>query len=132
MNKTTLVLAFFVAAILAGLYVRYMSRGLSAQRENFMQQSVGRPIGGPGMGPYDGLNAGGGVAGWASNEEAQIKTGTGHLPSDAEDPNKIMFLVGNKVSNEDCCPSAFNTDTGCVCLTAGDKQLMSTRGGNRA
>ena len=132
MNKTTLVLAFFVAAILAGLYVRYMSNGLNAQRENFMQKPVGRPISGPGMGPYEGINAGGGVAGWASNEEAQIKKGTGHLPSDAEDPNKLMFLVGNRVSNEDCCPSAFNTDTGCVCLSENDKRKMSTRGGNRA
>ena len=132
MNKTTLVLAFFVAAVLAGLYVRYMAHGLHGQRENFMQQPVGAPVQGAGMGPYDGINAGGGVAGWASNEGAQIKTGTGHLPSDAEDPNKIMFLVGNKVSNEDCCPSVFNTDTGCVCLSEQDKSIMTTRGGNRA
>jgi hypothetical protein len=132
MNKTTLVLAFFVAAVLAGLFVRYMSHGLHAQRENFMQKPVGQDLHAPGMGPYDGINAGGGVTGWASNEGAKIKTGTGHLPSDAEDPNKLMFLVGNKVDNNDCCPSVFNTDTGCVCLSAGDKHTMSTRGGNRA
>ena len=131
MNKTSLVLAFFVAAVLVGLFVRYQSTGIHAAREHFMQKPVGQPLNGSGMGPYDGVNIGGGVSGWTPNEAAPMKTEEGHLPSDAEDPNKLMFLVGNKVDT-DCCPSAFNTDTGCVCLTSQDKTAMSTRGGNRA
>jgi hypothetical protein len=33
MNKTSLVLAFFVAAILVGLFVRYQSTGVQPTRE---------------------------------------------------------------------------------------------------
>jgi hypothetical protein len=47
------------------------------------------------------------------------------------DSNKLMLLAENK-SSADCCPSAFNTDMGCVCLTEQDKKLMASRGGNRA
>jgi hypothetical protein len=42
-----------------------------------------------------------------------------------------MSLVGNTVSS-DCCPSTFNTDTGCVCLTEADRRLFASRGGNKA
>ena len=112
MNKTNLVVAFFVAAVLAGLFVRF-----SASREGFIQQEVGMPLNEKG------------VSGWATSEPASI------LPSSpastSSDPNKMMFLVGNKVDT-DCCPGAFNTDTGCVCLTEQDRTLMAHRGGNRA
>jgi hypothetical protein len=39
----------------------------------------------------------------------------------AEDPNKLMLMVGNKV-DQGCCPSAFNTDTGCVCLSSAGQE----------
>lgn len=123
MNKTNLVVAFFVAAVLAGLFVRF-----SASREGFIQQEVGMPLNEKGMGPYDQVSLGG-VSGWAMSEPASI------LPSSpastSSDPNKLMFMVGNKVDT-DCCPAAFNTDTGCVCLTDQDRSLMAHRGGNRA
>lgn len=123
MNKTNLLVAFFVAAVLAGLFV-----GVSGNREGFIQQDVGMPLNEKGMGPYDQVSLGG-VSGWATSEPASI------LPSGpastAGDPNKMMFLVGNKVDT-DCCPSTFNTDTGCVCLSEQDRSLMSHRGGNRA
>lgn len=123
MNKTNLVVAFFVAAVLAGLFVRF-----SASREGFIQQDVGMPLNEKGMGPYDQVSLGG-VSGWATSEPASI------LPSGpastSSDPNQLMFLVGNKVDT-DCCPGAFNTDTGCVCLTEQDRSLMGHRGGNRA
>lgn len=128
MNKTALVLAFFVAAVLAGLFVRFGPQVAPTSKESFMQQPVGKPLNSGGMGPYDQADIGGGVSGWAANEPAPI---TGSLPSQSDDPNKIMLMVGNKVSTE-CCPSTFNTDTGCVCLTPDNKALMSSRGGNRA
>uniref|UniRef100_A0A6C0CJ82 Uncharacterized protein n=1 Tax=viral metagenome TaxID=1070528 RepID=A0A6C0CJ82_9ZZZZ len=128
MNKTALVLAFFLAAVLAGIFMRYTSQGSPVARENFMQQPVGMPLNSGGIGPYDQVNIGGGISGWASTEPSG---GVAPLPSQSLDSNKLMFLVDNKVDN-DCCPSAFNTDTGCVCLSDDQKSLMSSRGGNRA
>lgn len=129
MNKTNLVLAFLVAAILAGVFVRFNLLG-SAQ-ENFMQQPVGMPLNNSGMGPYDQVSIGGGISGWAANEPSSNLKGTSPLPSAAAKDNEIMYLVGNKV-DADCCPSAFTTDTGCVCLSEENKNFMAARGGNRA
>lgn len=132
MNKTALVLAFFLAAVLAGLFVRFNSQGVAPSgKETFMQQPAGMPLNAGGIGPYDQVNIGGGIAGWAANEPAATSGGAAPLPSQSLDTNKLMFLVDNKVDH-DCCPSAFNTDSGCVCLTEDQKSLMSSRGGNRA
>jgi hypothetical protein len=128
-DKTSVVLAFFVAALLAGLFVQYgmSSKPVAVSKETFMQQQVGMPLNSGGMGPYD---QGGiaGTEGWASSEPLPVSTAPANAHSDA---NKLMLLVGNKTSTE-CCPSAFNTDTGCVCLTEQDKSLFASRGGNRA
>jgi hypothetical protein len=133
MNKTSLVMAFLVAAILAGLFVQYGSSSAPApsSKENFMQKSVGAPMNGPGIGPYDSVSLDGGVSGWATTEpHSAAPVGASPLPSQAED-GKLMFLVGNKV-DPDCCPAAFTTDTGCVCLSEQDKNFMGSRAGNRA
>jgi hypothetical protein len=123
MNRTNLLLAFFAAAVLAGLFLRF-----GARTEGFMQQEVGMPLNSPGIGPYDQVSAGS-VSGWAATEASPILSNA--LPSEADKTNELMFLVGNKV-DPDCCPSAFNTDTGCVCLSEQDRDLMGHRGGNRA
>jgi hypothetical protein len=131
MNKTTLVLAFFVAAVLAGLFVRFGSGVVApTSKESFMQQPVGSPLKAAGMGPYDQVNIGNGVSGWAANEASPVG-GASNLPSQSDESNKLMYLVGNQVDT-DCCPSVFNTDTGCVCLTPENKAQMASRGGNRA
>jgi len=96
-----------------------------------MQQSVGAPLSGSGMGPYDQVSIDGGFTGWASNEpHSAAPISAGPLAASADD-NKLMHLVGNRVDSA-CCPAAFNTDTGCVCLTEQDKNFMAHRGGNRA
>lgn len=124
-DKTTLVVAFFVAAVLAGLYVQYgMSAPVPTTKETFMQQEVGMPLNAGGIGPYDGVA----VGGWMASEPLPVGTSPA---STHIDTNKLMLLADNKVS-ADCCPAAFNTDTGCVCLTESDKKLMASRGGNRA
>lgn len=119
MNRTSLVLAFFVGAVALGLFSRMNTR------ENFMQHDIGKPLNGGGMGPYDET---GPVSGWAGNEEAMpVAT----MPAaEAMDSNKLMFLVGNKVDSS-CGPSAFSTDTGYLCLTGQQADLLSHRGGNR-
>ena len=126
MNKTELLIAFFVAAVLAGLFLRFTA----VRTESFMQQEVGMPLDGPGIGPYDQVSVGS-VSGWAATEASPLLGGAAALPSSADKSNELMYMVGNKVDPE-CCPSAFNTDTGCVCLTEQDRDLMAHRGGNRA
>jgi hypothetical protein len=135
MNKTSLVVAFFAAAVLAGLFVRTnLLHSLMGGRESFEQKEVGMPLNGGGIGPFDGVSLEGGVSGWAATEGAPVMSSNlgdaAPLPSQSDKSNEFMLLVGNKVDTA-CCPAAFNTDTGCVCLTEQDKTLFAHRGGNR-
>lgn len=124
-DKTSLVIAVFVAAILAGLFVQFgMGSPKPATKETFMQQEIGMPLNATGIGPYDGAS----VGGWAGNEPLPVGTSPASVHVDT---NKLMLLSENK-SSADCCPSAFNTDMGCVCLTEQDKNLFASRGGNKA
>ena len=125
-DKTSVVLAFFIAAVLAGLFVQYGSMGKPAptSKETFMQKDAGMPLDAGGIGPYDQV----GGSGWMGSEPLPVSASPVNAHSDA---NKLMLLVGNKTSG-DCCPAAFNTDTGCVCLTEQDRKLFASRGGNRA
>jgi len=121
MDKTNLVVAFFVAAVLTGLFLKFQST------EHFEQKAVGMPLNSAGMGPYDSVSMGD-VSGWAASEPAPIVQGP---PSLSDSSNQLMLLGDNKVDS-DCCPSAFTNDMGCVCLSEQDKQLFASRGGNRA
>lgn len=127
MEKTNLVLAFFIAAVLAGLFLQFSAPPAPSTKETFMQQEVGMPLNDKGMGPYDqvGLT---GVSGWAASEPTPVSQSPANNPMDT---NKLMLLGDNQVSSE-CCPSTFNTDMGCICLTEQDRRLFASRGGNRA
>jgi hypothetical protein len=116
MTKTVLALGFFAAALLIGFL------GYRQGFEGFMQKDAGMPLDGPAMGPYDTS-----MGGWMSSEVMPV----GNTPQNRSlEQNNMMFLVGNQVSPK-CCPSAFTTDSGCVCLTSSDKDLMGRRGGNK-
>lgn len=127
-DKTSLIIAVFVAAVLAGVFVQYGGGSPKAtNKETFMQQEVGMPLNSGGIGPYDGVSLGP-ISGWTSSEPLPV----GSSPANTHiDSNKLMYLLDNKVST-DCCPAAFTTDMGCVCLSEQDKNLMASRGGNRA
>jgi hypothetical protein len=130
MDKTTLVFAFLIAAVLAGVFVRFNVLGsfMPSSTEHFMQQPAGMPLNATGMGPYDQVSLEGGVSGWAATEGMPVNVS--NLPSSSADPNKLMLLADNKVG-ADCCPSAFSNDMGCVCLTPSDQSFFAGRGGNR-
>lgn len=123
MKKTLFVLALFLAVLVSGFLMQQASASVPAERETFMQKEIGAPSGGTSMGPYDSLSVPG-ASGWLPNE----KVPTGSSPVGAS--NNLSFLLNPKTDTS-CCPSAFNTDTGCVCLSDSDKKLMSSRGGNR-
>jgi len=141
MLKTELIVAVLVASVFAGMFLRYnvsesFMLGLipgmpqipgippllsGGSVEGFMQRPIGSPTAGESNGPYDGivLNA---THEWAKTEPYDLTRST---------PGQPHFLVNNRVG-PDCCPSAFTSDTGCVCLSEADKDFMGTRGGNRA
>ena len=77
MQKTSLVVAFFLAAVLAGVFVNFglLKAPAPAQKETFMQQSIGMPLSSGGMGPYDSVSLAGGFSGWGATEAAPILDG---------------------------------------------------------
>lgn len=125
MNKTVFVYALFIGVLVVALFMRYYVPTSPKARETFMQKEIGAPAGGSSMGPYDSLSQPG-ASGWLPNEK--VPTGSAPVGSPAE--GNPMFLSDPKVSPS-CCPSPFNTDSGCVCLSDSDRQLMGSRGGNR-
>ena len=125
MRKTALVFALFVGVLALGLLLRFYVTAEPKARETFMQKEIGAPSSGTSMGPYDSLSQPG-ASGWLPNEKAP----QGASPIGSSQDSQLMFLSNPQVSPS-CCPSAFNTDTGCVCLSESDKQMMGSRGGNR-
>ncbi len=135
MKKTTVVIAFLVAAVLAGLFLRYASvpapakptKEQTSEKETFMQREVGMPL------DTQAVEGPGGVQGY---------TGTPPLlgsepkpvplqPYDMANDQELFQFESNRMS-ADCCPSPFSGDRGCICLTESDKKLFESRGGNRA
>lgn len=141
MKKTATVVALFVAALLAGLFLRYLSATAhpikrsekeddsdsEGEREHFAQREVGMPLD---MQPVAGSV---GVAGYngtpplLGSEPKPLSEKPYEMANDTE----LFQFEGNKMS-ADCCPSPFSGDRGCVCLT--DKQVaeFASRGGNRS
>jgi hypothetical protein len=122
MKRTTAVLAFFVAAVLAGVFVNSTLLASSpAIKEKFMQQERSMPLATQAVQGYSG---GSPILG----TEPQP---TPLHPYDKTDDVKLYEFANNKQS-ADCCPSPFSGDLGCICLTAEQKALYGSRGGNRA
>ncbi len=142
MKKTTAVIAFFVAALLAGLFLRWSATQtkkaeessdsetegpMKKIKEKFMQREVGMPLD---MEPVKGAV---GVAGFngtpplLGSEPKPVP----ERPYDMADDNKLFSLGNNKVGAE-CCPSPFSSDLGCICLTDEQKAEFASRGGNRS
>ena len=122
MKRTTAVLAFFVAAVLAGLFVNStMLSSSPAVKEKFMQQEKGMPLATQSVMGYTGSSPLLGTEPMPTPEH----------PYDQTDDAKLYAFANNKQSAE-CCPSPFSGDLGCVCLTNAQKTEFAARGGNRS
>lgn len=136
MKKTTVVLVLFIAAVLAGVFVRYASTSpikktedsdSEGEKEGFAQREVGMPLemqtvtGSVGVSGYNGTPP------LLGSEPKAVP----ERPYDMANDNELFQFESNKMS-ADCCPSPFSGDRGCVCLT--DKQIaeFASRGGNRS
>lgn len=138
MKKTIAVFTFFIAALLAGLFLQYFkttplketveeSDSEDEGKETFIQREVGMPLD---MQPVAGAV---GVAGYSGTPPllGSEPKPVPERPYDMANDSELFAFQNNKMS-ADCCPSPFSGDRGCVCLT--DKQVadFASRGGNRS
>lgn len=128
MQKTTVVLVFFLAALLAGIYARSMmvapvpAKDMEdSGKEKFMQREVGMPLD---MEPVAGYT---GTSPILGSEPKPVP----EKPYDMANDQELFQFEGNRIS-ADCCPSPFSSDRGCVCLTDEQRRQFANRGGNRA
>lgn len=136
MKKTTTVLVLFLAALLAGLFVRYgmtMAPAASAdeesdsETEHFAQRQVGMPLdmqtvaGAVGVAGYNGTPP------LLGSEPKPVP----ERPYEMANDTQLFSLATNKIS-ADCCPSPFSGDRGCICLTDAQVAEFASRGGNRS
>ena len=122
MKRTTALLAFFVAALLAGFFVNSTMLSASpAVKEEFMQQEKGMPLATQSVMGYSGMSPLLGTEPMPTPEHPYSQT----------DDAKLYTFANNKQSAE-CCPSPFSGDLGCVCLTNKQKAEFAGRGGNRS
>ena len=129
MKKTIAVIVFFVAALLAGLFLSGSPAPAKASmednqgsKETFAQRQVGMPLD---------MEAAEGVTGYsaASPILGSEPKPTPERPYDMANDQELFQFKNNKISPE-CCPSPFSRDGGCVCLTDADRKLFMSRGGN--
>jgi hypothetical protein len=122
MKRTTAVLAFFVAAVLAGLLVKStLLTAAPAEKEKFMQQEKGMPLE---TGPVEGFPSGSPILGTQPLP-------TPEHPYDQVDDQKLYAFADNRQSPE-CMGSPFSGDLGYVCLTDAQRAEFASRGGNRS
>ena len=137
MNRTTTVLLFFIAAVLAGLFLRTQEnmgcgvRNVDAEmmtnkKETFMQREVGMPLD---MQATEGAT---GVAGYSGTPPllGSEPKPLSEKPYEMANDNELYQFEGNKMGPE-CCPSPFSGDRGCICLTDSQVAQFASRGGNK-
>ena len=79
------------------------------------------------MGQFDGLKLStGNSSSWRYTSPNEPLT----APAGEVGPDNMIMFKNNQCKPE-CCPAAFTTDSGCVCLTQADSDLMAHRGGNK-
>jgi hypothetical protein len=123
MKRTLAIVAFFVAAVLAGLYVNYAVTALPpATKEKFIQREKGMPLDMEASG-VQGVEAASPILG--SNPKP-----ISEKPYEMANDTELYQFADNKIG-ADCCPSAFSTDRGCICLTKEQRAEFASRGGNR-
>jgi len=112
MKRTPVVLAFFLAALLLGLYVAFQA----PKMETFtLANEIGSPVPKSDVYPVEE-----GTTGPGNVDPAPYKT--------TKDP--VLFSFQENRKSADCCPSPFVSDEGCICLTDAQKTQFASRGGN--
>ena len=111
MKRTPVVLAFFVASLLVGIYMAFQ---LQTTETFTIAQEVGEPV------KSEVVPVMGGDSGPKELKEAPYE-----ITEDAK-----LFAFDDNRKSADCCPSPFVSDMGCICLTDEQKAQFASRGGN--
>lgn len=134
MKKTTLILSFFVAALLVGFLLQFSARTApvatkpeTASKERFMQRERGMPLDMQTVEGPVGVQGFSGTPPLLGSEPKDVPLKPYDMANDSE-----LFAFQNNKIGADCCPSPFSTDRGCVCLTDAQIADFGKRGGNRA
>lgn len=130
MNRTTAVLVFFFAALLAGLFSQYATPAPPVQtagKETFFQREKGMPLDMQAVEGAVGVSGYNGTPPLLGSEPKPLSEKPYEMANDTE----LFQFEGNKMS-ADCCPSPFSGDRGCICLTDAQKKEFASRGGNRS
>jgi hypothetical protein len=138
MKKTSVVVTLFLAALLAGLFVRYFSKASPVKggdsdsesedgKERFFQREIGMPLDMQQVAGPSGVAGYSGTPPLLGSEPKPVP----ERPYDMANDQELFQFEGNRMS-ADCCPSPFSGDRGCVCLTDKQIALFSSRGGNRS
>ena len=137
MKKTSVVVALFLAALLAGIFLRFMAPSSPVKcgsdsdsedgKERFFQREIGMPLDMQAVAGKTGVAGYNGTPPLLGSEPKPVP----ERPYDMANDQQLFQFEGNRMS-ADCCPSPFSGDRGCVCLS--DKQLaeFASRGGNRS
>lgn len=137
MKKTATVVLLFLAALLAGIFVRYAmatkpgksteDSDSEGEKEGFAQREVGMPLDMQSVAGSVGVAGYNGTPPLLGSEPKPVS----ERPYDMADDNKLFSLANNPMS-ADCCPSPFSGDRGCICLTDAQAAEFASRGGNRS
>jgi len=123
MQRTPVIVAFFLAAALVGMFLRFTD--MSGGKETFKlpsdKMSPLDTTDAPGISPYNGTQP-------LRGSDAKPVP---ELPYDVADDTKIMQFANNKIGPE-CCPSPYSTGAGCICLTTQDMSGAASRYGNKS
>jgi hypothetical protein len=128
MKRTVAVIAFFVAAVLAGVFLRYLTPVSVPvkEKETFAQREVGMPLDMQAVAGATGVSGYNGTPPLLGSEPKAVP----EKPYDMANDQELFMFEGNKVG-ADCCPSPFSGDVGCICLTDKQRAEFASRGGNR-
>jgi hypothetical protein len=123
MQRTPVIVAFFLAAALVGMFMRFtdMSGGVETFKLPSSSPAPLDLVSAPSISPYNGTSP---ILGSEAKPVPE-------LPYDVADDNRIMQFANNKIGPE-CCPSPYSTGAGCICLTPGDISGAASRYGNKS
>lgn len=130
MKRTATVFAFFVAALLAGMFLRYATSAVAPvakTKETFAQRERGMPVDMQSVEGATGVSGYNGTPPLLGSEPKPVS----EKPYDMANDNELFQFDGNRISS-DCCPSPFTAGGGCICLTDAQVKEFASRGGNRA
>jgi len=129
MKRTPVVLGFFVAAILFGLFIQsmFVSTGATDSAPTVKKEgyaNVKMPMQ-PGSGSaISGINNSVVISG---SEPSTVP----EAPYTQVD-DRALFQFDQNKQGPGCCPSPFSGDGGCVCVTENQHKEFASRGGNRS